>query len=174
MAELSFKMATLASQLLSALWKLNHGFTLSSMETAIQELNSPLTFLLLRYNIACMTFQYLYTIFVKHVTSKKAFERDEEFQIGYEQPPIEAQILKFTKAVDVNSVKLGEVIVQIRKLVERPTDLLKQEEDPGQTIEEGKSDEPNTLTNALVHISDFMQGLSTICRHIKDYQIQDS
>jgi hypothetical protein len=174
MAESSFKMATLASQVLSPLWKLNHGFTLSSMETAIKKLDFPITRILLVFNNACLSFQYLYTVYVKHVTSKKAFERDEEFQIGYEQPPIEAQILAFTSAVDVSSVKLGEVIVQIRKLLERTTDLLKQEEVPGQRMEEGKSDEANTLTDVLDHISAITGHMNTMCKHLNNYKIQDS
>jgi hypothetical protein len=166
MAESSFNMAILVSKVLSALWKLNHGFTLSSMETAIEKLETPITHILLAFNNASMCYHHLYTKFVKYVTSKKTFDPDEEFQIGYEQPPIEAQILAFTSAVDVSSVKLGEVIVQIRKLLERPTDLLKQEEVPGQGMKEEESKIQNTLHKVRIYIAAFAQNTRYLCHDI--------
>jgi hypothetical protein len=175
LAEFCFKMATFSSRIISALWKLLHGFTLSSMGTAIKKIEFPLSNMLLTFHVLLLCFLNLYSEYVKYVTNKKSFERDEEFQIGYEQPPMESQISTFTSVVEVDSKKLGDIIVQIRNLVERQTDPPEQEEVSGHGASDvGKSDEPNTLSNVLLYISLFVEDVGGLCRHVNGFLIRES
>jgi hypothetical protein len=179
MAEFCFKMAAFTSRILSALWKLMHGLTLSSMETAIDTIESPLSFLSLSLHTVFLCFHHLYSVYVNHVTKEKTFERDEEFQMGYEQPPMESQISAFISVADVSSEKLGEIITQIPKLLESPTDPPKQEEVSGNgASEEGKivgvSVQPDTLSDVVLNIEEFKESMGYLCDYINKFRIWES
>jgi hypothetical protein len=184
MAELCFEMATFTSRVLSALWKLIHGFTLSSMESAINEIESRLDFIIMTFYNVFFCFQYLYSLYVNDVTKKKSFERDEEFQIGYEQPPTESQISAFIRVADVDTKKLGEIILQIRKLVEPPidpkekevsghgaTDPSEQEKVSGLLMEVEESGQPNTLSDVVLYIEELQEHMGTVCSLINVFRI---
>jgi hypothetical protein len=179
LAEFCFEMAAFSSRALSALWKVTHGFTLSSVETAIDKLDFPITNMLLSFHAVFLSFHHLYSEYVKHVAKMKAFERDEEFQIGYEQPPMESQILAFSSLMEVSEDKLKAIILRTRRLLQRPSDPPKQEEvsEEGgskQAKEAQESDEPDPVSEVLLHISVFLEDLKALCRSINAYTILDS
>jgi hypothetical protein len=179
MAEFCFKMATLASRILTALWKLVHGFTLSSKANAIKKTEFPVTNILLSFYGVFLCFLNLYTEYVKYVTTKKSFEQDEEFQIGYEQRPIETQISAFTSVVDVDSEKLGKIIQEIVKFVERPTDPPKQEEVAAQDASEegmevGEYDEHDPLSRVLTYVAVFVDDMRSLCHQLNSFLIRES
>jgi hypothetical protein len=118
LAECCFGMATIISQSLSASWKLTHGFTLSSMETAIDKIDSDVNNLILAYQKVYFEFHNLYSKFVAHVTNKKVFEGDPQFSLTYKQPPMESQVMAFTSAVNLDVDTAIELSGKVRKLSE--------------------------------------------------------
>jgi hypothetical protein len=113
LAESCFNMAKISSRLISASWKLCHGFTMSLMISGLEEISYHLHDLMFAINTPIFWYLQLHTDLVEHVMTTKSFERDEEFQKGYEQPPAESQISAFASVVDEAKVMLKETIRQL-------------------------------------------------------------
>jgi hypothetical protein len=174
-----FEMATIASQTLSASWKLTHGFTLSSLETAIDKMDSDVNKLILACHKVYLEFHNLYSKFVNHVTTKNAFELDEEFQIGYEQPPMESQVKVFSNVIEDNRDKISEIPSKMRKLAERLADPPQQEQLSGHGVSEqmtelGISDQANTLGDVHGFFLMFAEDMQNLCDNLSSFKVQDS
>jgi hypothetical protein len=170
-------MATLASRILTASWKLTHGFTLS-METAIGEINIILTNLTLTFLKVYLQLENIYSEYVNYVTNQKAFERDVEFQIGYEQPPIESQISEFVTMAEVNEDKVLDISGAVQRMVQRLPDPPEE----GQDTEHGsseqemevESDQPHTLKDVHKYVVTFEKDLLVVLRHLSYFQVPRS
>jgi hypothetical protein len=127
LADSCFSMAKISSRLLSASWKLNHGFTLSLMRTGLKELQSPLNDLMLVLTHPLMWYMQLYSDLVEHVMTTNE-SLNEEFQKGYEHPPAESQISAFASMLGEAEAMLKEAFGQIRQLGGPKGDRPKQEE----------------------------------------------
>jgi hypothetical protein len=171
-------MAAFASRILTALWKVTHGFTLSSEESAIKKLEFPLTNILLSFHTIFLLFHDLYCRYVTHVTNKKSFEQDEEFQIGYEQPPMESQIMAFGSVMEIAEDKCYKILPQMKNFAERSWATSQEEAASGQggsepAKEVRHSDQPNTVHDVLLYITIFVQDMRALCHRINTYFVRD-
>jgi hypothetical protein len=94
---------------------------------------------------------------------------------------MESQILAFTSAMEVNEDKLNAIILRtgVGGLLQRPSDPPKQEEvsEEGgskQAKEVRESEEPDPVSDVLLHISVFVEDLKALCCSINNYTILDS
>jgi hypothetical protein len=172
MAEYCFKMATIASRVLSASWKLTHGFTLSSVETAIGEINLILINLTPTFLKVYLQLENLYLEYVKYVMNNETFERDEEFQMGHKQPPMESQISAFMRVAETNLETVLEVLAQMRKFVYRLRDPPKKGEvSRVQRMEVEEPDQPHTLKHVREYVLTLEEDLRSVCSVLNDFRI---
>jgi hypothetical protein len=121
-------MAKISSRLLSASWKLNHGFAMSVSISGLDEIRYYLRDLLLVINTPSFWHFQLYSDLVELVRTNKPFETDEEFQRGYEHPPAESQVSAFASTLGEAEAMLKETLGQIRQLVQPEGERPEQEE----------------------------------------------
>jgi hypothetical protein len=171
LAEFSFKMATIASRILSASWKLTHGFTLSSTETAIGEIDSILNDLTPTFLKVYLQLDNLYSEYVNCVTTEKAFERDVQFQIGYKPPPMESQVSAFVSVAEENLDRVLEISGGMQRIIERLPDPPEQGQVPEQRMEVAESDRPHTLQNVRESVDTLEEDMRAMCRHLSVFRV---
>jgi hypothetical protein len=178
MAEFCFKMANIASQTLFASWKLTHGVTLSSMETAIGELDSILTDLTPMFLKVYLQFENVYSEYVNYVTTEKAFERDEEFQIEYKQPPMESQLSTFLSVTHPDLKMVMNIAGQMRRIVHRisdpPEQKVSKDGSSEQKMEVEESDQPHTLEHVREIVSTLEEDVEAMCHHLSCIRVPGS
>jgi hypothetical protein len=128
LAESCFNMARISSRLLSASWKLNHGFTMSVLINGLDEVRYYLLELMSAINTPIFWYFQLYSDLVESVRTNKSFETGEEFQKGYEHLPAESQVSAFASMLGEAEAMLKEAFGQIRQLGKPEGDRPKQEE----------------------------------------------
>jgi hypothetical protein len=178
MAEYCFKMADIASRVLSASWKLNHGVTLSSMETAIGEVDSILTDLTPTFLKVYLQLENLYSEYVNYVTTEKAFERDPQFQEGYEYPPMETQISPFISVSSASVKKVLEIAEAITTIDHKP-DPPEERQDSAQDSSEQRMEveepeQPSTLQRVREFVITFEEDMRSMCHHLSTFRVQVS
>jgi hypothetical protein len=178
MAEYCFKMADIASRVLSASWKLTHGVTLSSMETAIAEVDSILTDVTATFLKVYLQLENLYSEYVNYVTTEKAFERDPQFQEGYEYPPMETQISPFISMSSANVNKVFEIADAIATIGLKP-DPPEERQDSArdsseQRMEVEEREQPRTLQHVREFVITFQEDMRSMCHHLSTFRVQVS
>jgi hypothetical protein len=173
LAESCFTMATVSSRLLSASWKLTHGFTLSLKKSSFDEIEFPLRKLMLVFQTLFLSYHELYSKLVDHVTVNMTFERDEEFQLGYEQPPTESQISAFVDAFGVAADVLKKISEEMRQLAQPEPDRPKQEavSVPSGSEQAMEVAESQRISDIKDRISLVVKEMSSVSQHLQTLEI---
>jgi hypothetical protein len=121
LAESCFNMAKISSRLISASWKLCHGFTMSLMTCGLREIRFPLIELMGRVSSPLLWYLQLYADLMDHVKTNMSLQGEEEFQGSYKQLPADIQISVFTNVLGKAEDMFKQTMDQIRQLA--PTKL---------------------------------------------------